>query len=241
VNPQARPSYRKQYAELKTLWTEGQVEVLVAEVLDDLVSEFGPMSEAEDAEQTIQCAVGWQLPARVLESGSRPPGAPLRVFDGPTVRRCLWCGQRMVWESFMADCVCSDACGKRYSKRPIPIRAVPKPVVVPKPVIILKPKPVILPPPPLRYASLDSVIVSIKKQLSDHHDVQAELKLASYVRGWVVLEFAITNRNDQKLHVVLDGAGPGRAAWVLAAVSDEQAVSRVVGLQYASDVGIPQS
>jgi hypothetical protein len=53
VNPQARPSYRKQYAELKTLWTEGQVEALVSEVLDDLVSEFGPMSEAEDAEQSI--------------------------------------------------------------------------------------------------------------------------------------------------------------------------------------------
>jgi len=234
VNPQARAraSYRKQYAELKTLWTEGQVEVLVSEVLDDLVSEFGPMSEAEDAEQPIQCAVGWQFPAKVLEFGNRPPGAPLRVFDGPTVRRCLWCGQRMVWESFMVDCVCSAECGKRYSKRPIPIRAVPKSVIMPKPVI--------MPPPPPRYVSLDSVIVSIKKQLSDYHNVQVELKLASYVRQWVVLEFAITNQNDRKLHVVLDGAGPGRAAWTLGAVSDEQAVAQVVGRQYSPDVGIPQ-
>jgi hypothetical protein len=240
VNPQARPSYRKQYAELKTLWTEGQVEALVSEVLDDLVSEFGPMSEAEDAEQSIQCAVGWQLPAKVLEFGSRPPGAPLRVFDGPTVRRCLWCGQRMVLESFMVDCVCSDACSKLYSKHPM--RSVPKPVI-PKPVIIPDksvPKPVIMPPPPPRYVSLDSVIVSIKKQLSDYHNVQVELKLASYVRQWVVLEFAITNQNDRKLHVVLDGAGPGRAAWTLGAVSDEQAVAQVVGRQYSPDVGIPQ-
>ncbi len=232
MNPQARAraSYRKQYAELKTLWTEGQVEVLVAEVLDDLVSEFGPMNEAEDDELPIQCAVGWQLPAKVIEFGNRPPGTPLRVFDGPLVRRCLWCGQRMVWESFMVDCVCSDECGKRYSRRPVP-------VVQPKPVPKLVPKPVIMAPKPdvprfnkPTYVSLDSVIVSIQKQLADLHNLQVRLGTVSYVRGWVVLEFLITSKNDQKLHVVLDAVGPGRAAWILDAVSDEQAVQRVVGL-----------
>jgi hypothetical protein len=99
--------------------------------------------------------------------------------------------------------------------------------------------------PPSRYAylvpdseELRKIVERIQRQFVEQHDVYTIFLSSSLVRmnsgdlvqkDWNVLEFVVTNGKGGTLHVILNGSGPGRAAWTLGAVSAEQAVRRAVG------------
>ncbi len=86
--------------------------------------------------------------------------------------------------------------------------------------------------------ALIKIIDSLQHQLAER-GTQTRLIGPHLVRNkWTVLEFTITNGRGGRLHIVLNGSGPGRAAWTLTAVSAEQAVQQTVGYNYSPDVGM---
>ena len=105
-------------------------------------------------------------------------------------------------------------------------------------------------PPPENYSDpvvLGRIVDSLRHQLAEHHNVHACFVQAHFVKlyldriGWVVLQFTMVNQNHEPLWIILDGSGPGRAAWVLRATSAEQAVTRIAGQVFESGVGIPHA
>lgn len=75
-----------------------------------------------------------------------------------------------------------------------------------------------------RTVTIDQVVASLRRQLSEKYAIDAVYVSRHAVRGKTVLEFRATNKEDRPLHVIVDGSGPGQAAWVVGASSADQAV-----------------
>jgi hypothetical protein len=89
-----------------------------------------------------------------------------------------------------------------------------------------KPQYVVLVPDPF---TLSKIVDSLQRQLAAN-DLHTQFVGPHLVQNkWAVLEFIITNGTGGRVHIVLNGSGPGRAAWTLTADSAEHAVTQITG------------
>ena len=90
---------------------------------------------------------------------------------------------------------------------------------------------------------LKRIVDSLQLQLEARPKTRAIFTDVRLVRNkWTVLEFSVSTPgwgHDCHVHIVLNGSGPGRAAWTRGAASAEQAVAAVIGHNYSSNVGMP--
>ena len=253
-----RRGLRCQYEMLRTLWTNEQSRALEIDILEALESEFGPMLE-ETKEEQVQHAAGWlmdnesDLTTRDVPESETLPG---HVFQGLRICRCLGCGQRIAWRPSDGLQACSGRCYKqafeaevkesarvqkaiedrnrrlkkeREEERNSVYRYTPKPYYV---TLAIDP------------VAMSRVVDSLQRQLIEQHNLLTDFVKPHCVRGkWTVLEFSIrdTVLIRRSLHIILNGTGPGRAAWVLDVHSAEEAVNRMRGRIFSPDVGIPHA
>jgi hypothetical protein len=254
-------SFRLQYELRRTLWSEDQIEALEKEILYALESEFGRRTIKKPKPLPVQHEVGWfsephhNLGGRDLTDVEALPD---RIFDGLRICRCRGCSQRISWRPAFGAQVCSDKCFKfvavseaqwaeNNARRALAREKKEKTARKPSRQSWLAshsafPKIAILVPD---HVELTKIAGSLQQQLAQKHNTQTIFVGAQCVRGeWTVMEFSITNGSGGSLHVILNGSGPGRAAWTLAATSAEQAVSRVIGFgaySYSPGIGVPHS
>lgn len=156
--------------------------------------------------------------------------------DHVFVYRCVHCAQRKdCWDDGPWRAPNAPLFGPCPVPAPVPIQSPPPSTKLP---VKIEPEAqyVIL----MRTDELDRIIGSLQRQLVEHHHIQASYVRAIGVRDRVVLEFTM-NGHVELLHVVLNGTSPGRAAWVIGAVSAVAAVDRIANRVYSPDVGIPHS
>jgi hypothetical protein len=239
-----RRMLRCQYEAFHTLWTDGQSEALEADILSDLEAEFGLMVE-ETENEPAQHAVGWltenesSLSTRNIPESETLPG---RVFDGLRICRCFGCGQRIAWRPSFGLQACGDRCfkwafeaeakesarvqaaredrnrrlKKEEEERRAAFRYTPKPYYV---TIAVDP------------VEMGKIVDSLQRQLLERHNVLADFVNHHCVRGkWTVVEFSVRDSAlaRKPLYIILNGSGPGRAAWVLDVYSPDEAVNRTV-------------
>ena len=88
-------------------------------------------------------------------------------------------------------------------------------------------KVVFLQPDPAVIAKLAE---SIRQQLQEQHNIWTRFVGSTLVwNTWHVFEYTILNAAGGNLHVVLNGSGPGRAAWMLDVANAYEAVMKITG------------
>lgn len=233
--------FSQQFAEYGSLWLPLQSEALADRVLCDLEETFGFPLE-DDADLPIRREADWADPDRSLVDAlqqDRGDDEPWPPYRGVRICGCRWCAQRIAWSPADGPQACSARCAARYAAwerrvaREARIRAqwdaVRKPD--PPPRSIAKPTP----PEPVWYERLvpaggeviGRIVDGLQRQFAERHGIDAYYVGAGAARGLTVLQFRATNQGDRAMHVILNGSGPGRAAWVFDARSMDEAVSRI--------------
>lgn len=236
-------SFQRQHELLGTLWTDEQEEALAGEVRAALENEFG--ATVVEEKLPLQHAVGWLSDDNefAIENRREPT---LEDLGALRVCLCLHCGQRIVWKPAFGAQACSSPCAHRVhaeqwharvrqtreklrqarlARETAPTRPFPEPrpaiaAARPTSYAVLQPDPI----------ALGRIASDLRHQFREAHNTETIFLGTRLVAAeWVVMEFAVVNGNGGVIRIVLNGSGPGRAAWTPISVSAEHAVALVVG------------
>jgi predicted nucleic acid-binding Zn ribbon protein len=161
------------------------------------------------------------------------PTLPDRPYNGQVVKRCISCGQRIVWRPSEGECLCSVKCRRHYEKQTgrktrTTLEMEAKSVREHKDRKARDREAVDCATRKERArATRDAFIFgptikSLQRQFVEQHDIHANFVKVCHVQGYPVLSFTMTNRQDQPLYVI---QYEDRHGWILGALSAEQAVT----------------